>query len=93
MRPPTPGLFPKSVPPGGDTIRGQFVPGGTAVGMNLGALVLNKQIFGEDAHLFRPERFLEDDAAQCAERERTVELLVKPPPSSPRDSGRGHGRG
>ncbi|CAJ2501911.1 Uu.00g047640.m01.CDS01 [Anthostomella pinea] len=75
MRPPAPGLYPKSVPPEGDMIHGKFIPGGTAIGMNTAALVRSTELFGEDADLFRPERFLEADEATRAEMERNVELV------------------
>ncbi|RYP26778.1 hypothetical protein DL767_007910 [Monosporascus sp. MG133] len=75
MRPPAPGLYPKSVPPEGDVIHGKFIPGGTAIGMNTGALVRSTVLFGADADVFRPERFLEVDEAARAEMERNVELV------------------
>ena len=75
MRPPAPGLYPKSVPPEGDVIHGKFIPGGTAIGMNTGALVRSTALFGADADIFRPERFLEADEVARAEMERNVELV------------------
>ncbi|KAK0634141.1 cytochrome P450 [Immersiella caudata] len=64
----------KSVPAGGDTINGVFLPEGTAVGHNLFGLMMSPSIFGSDVEMFRPERFLEVDDAKRAEMERTVEL-------------------
>ena len=64
----------KSVPPGGDTVDGVFLPGGTAIGHNIYGLMMSQDIFGADAEIFRPERFLECDAAKRAELERTVEF-------------------
>ncbi|KAI0124017.1 pisatin demethylase [Xylariales sp. AK1849] len=75
MRPPAPGLYPKAVPPQGDVIHGHFIPGGTGIGMNTGALVRSKALFGLDADVFRPERFIEADTATCLEMERNVELV------------------
>lgn len=75
MRSPAPGLYPKSVPAGGDTLCGMFVPEGTAIGMNTSAMLASTTLFGEDANLFRPERFLEVDAAKRAEMQRNVELI------------------
>lgn len=75
MRPPAAGLYPKSVPPQGDTIAGQFVPGGTAIGMNTASLTRSRVHFGDDAELFRSERFEEADVAARAEMERLVELV------------------
>ncbi|KAI3397414.1 hypothetical protein diail_10745 [Diaporthe ilicicola] len=75
MRSPAPGLYPKVVPAGGDTICGKFVPAGTAIGMNTSAMLANTKLFGEDANVFRPERFLEVDEAKKAEMQRNVELV------------------
>jgi cytochrome P450 len=69
-----PGLLFKEVPPGGDTINGKFIPEGTAIGTNLPSYLRSKSIFGEDAALFRPERFLELEPAALAEMRRDVEL-------------------
>jgi cytochrome P450 len=65
----------KLVPDGGQTIHGMFIPGGTAIGMNMSSLLWSKELFGEDAHLFRPERFLEASDAQREEMKRNVELV------------------
>ncbi|KAI0449568.1 pisatin demethylase [Xylaria acuta] len=74
MRPPAPGLYPKSVPPEGDMIHGKFIPGGTAIGMNTASLFSSTTNFGDDAAIFRPERFTEADEQKRAEMERLVEL-------------------
>ncbi|OAQ66104.1 cytochrome P450 [Pochonia chlamydosporia 170] len=47
------------VPPGGATIAGQFIPGGTVVGCQIDAVHLDEDVFGNDASTFRPERWLE----------------------------------
>ncbi|KAI1445272.1 BcABA1, cytochrome P450 monooxygenase [Annulohypoxylon stygium] len=75
MRPPAPGLYPKSVPPEGDVIHGKFIPGGTAIGMNTSAVMRSTDLFGADADVFRPERFMEVDEVARAEMERNVELV------------------
>ncbi|KAK6863881.1 cytochrome P450 [Apiospora arundinis] len=75
MRAPAPGLYPKLVPAGGDWLHGQFIPAGTAVGMNAAALTRSKALFGDDADLFRPERFEEVDEAARGELERLTELV------------------
>ena len=74
MRPPAHGLFPKAVPPEGDHMHGMFIPGGTAIGMNTASLFASTTNFGDDAALFRPERFVEADEQKRAEMERLVEL-------------------
>ena len=65
----------KTVPAGGDTIHGVFLPEGTAVGHNLFGLMMSTDIFGSDAEIFRPERFLDCDSDAKAEMKRTVELV------------------
>ncbi|TGJ87668.1 hypothetical protein E0Z10_g1098 [Xylaria hypoxylon] len=75
IRPVATATFSKEVPPGGDVIQGHFVPGGTTVGPNLPSLMHSKVLFGEDAEIFRPERFLEADPATRTEMQRNVELV------------------
>jgi len=59
--PPAVGLMAKRVPPGGDTINGMYVPGGTRIGYGGFSVLRNKKIWGEDADVFRPERWLEGE--------------------------------
>ncbi|KAK8004078.1 Tyrosine-protein phosphatase non-receptor type 6 [Apiospora arundinis] len=49
------------VPPEGVEIEGQFFKGGTRVALNGWVLHRDRDIFGEDADVFRPERWLEDE--------------------------------
>ena len=67
----------KRVPPGGDTINGVFLPGGTAVGHNTLALTRNTAVWGRDADIFRPERFLEPecDEETRAHRFKSVDII------------------
>jgi cytochrome P450 len=51
----------KKVPPDGDTINGMYVPGGTRIGYGGFSILRNKKIWGEDADVFRPERWLEGE--------------------------------
>ncbi|KAI0120436.1 cytochrome P450 [Hypoxylon sp. NC0597] len=74
IRPVTTSQLSKVVPRGGDTINGKFIPEGTAIGMNLAPLLRSKAVFGEDADVFRPERFLEVDEKTCIEMQRHIEL-------------------
>ncbi len=48
-------------PPGGLTICDVFVPGGVDVGIYAPVLHRRKEVFGEDVHIFRPERWLEGE--------------------------------
>lgn len=75
MRPPATATFGKEVPKGGDTIHGYFIPGGTTVAPNVPSLMRSKTLFGEDADIFRPERFLEVSEEVRAEMQRNVELV------------------
>lgn len=59
MFPPFVGLASKQVPPEGDVVNGYFVPGGTQVGHNTFGVGRLKSFWGEDADVFRPERWLE----------------------------------
>lgn len=58
MWPPVGGLSYKLVPPGGDHLNGYFVPGGTNVGHNFYGVARSKSVWGEDADVFRPDRWL-----------------------------------
>ncbi|KAL3468474.1 cytochrome P450 [Aspergillus heterothallicus] len=60
--PPVVGLMQKVVPPGGDTLNGKFVPEGTQIGYSAWGVHRNPQVYGSDAGIFRPERWLEAEA-------------------------------
>ncbi|KAK4109835.1 cytochrome P450 [Canariomyces notabilis] len=49
------------VPPEGAELDGHFFPGGTAIACNGWVLHRDKEVFGQDADDFRPERWLEDE--------------------------------
>lgn len=51
----------REVPSGGVTIAGTFIPGGTIVGINSWVMHANKQVYGEDAQTFNPERWFESE--------------------------------
>lgn len=60
---PAPGLpMERIVPPQGAEIAGRFIPGGTIVGCSAWVYHRNKSIFGEDADVYRPERWLVDES-------------------------------
>ena len=59
-------LLERVTPTQGATIRGQFIPGGTVVGCNAWVLHQNKEVFGHDAEIYRPERWLESEGADSA---------------------------
>ena len=75
--PPITGLMPK-VCPTDDFINGQLVPAGTQVCWCAWRVFRNKDIFGEDAEMFRPERWLEADEHCLKMMESTAELAFSP---------------
>ena len=76
VHPPAASILTKVVPPGGDTLAdGTFIPGGTRIGISSWATQRNKATFGEDAEVFRPERWLEATGDHLQRMERTLEVL------------------
>lgn len=70
------GLILKDAPPEGDTLPdGTFIPGGTAIGQCSWGIHRNKAIYGEDAKLFRPERWFEAKGEQLARMEKTNQMI------------------
>lgn len=67
--------FPKKVPPGGDVVCGKKLPGGTDVHVNFQSLMRDREVFGDDVDIFRPERFIEADDETLARRRKVVDLL------------------
>lgn len=55
-------------------VHGKFVPEGTEIAVNYISMMQSTEIFGADAAIFRPERFLECDVATKAHMMKTVEL-------------------
>ncbi|UPX09407.1 uncharacterized protein EKO05_0000097 [Ascochyta rabiei] len=52
-------ILPRKVPEGGATLAGTFFPEGTDVGANAWVLHYSKDIYGDDAASYKPERWLE----------------------------------
>lgn len=75
MFPPVAGLMAKEVPEGGDTFKGVFLPGGTRIGYCAWGVVRHPEVWGEDAHEFRPERWIEASPEKLREMDGTVELV------------------
>ena len=73
--PPAVGLVSKDVPPGGDTFNGVFLPEGTKIGYCGLGLFRIKEIWGEDVHAFRPERWLDSSPEQIHNMETNMELI------------------
>jgi cytochrome P450 len=75
MFPPVTGIMFKEVPAGGDTVEGFYVPGGTGIGWSSFGLMRNKKVWGDDAKLFRPERWFEGSAEEIRKKEIDVEMV------------------
>lgn len=73
--PPLSQLRERVVPPGGDTLGPFHLPGGTFVGLNAWGVQLNKAVYGDDAELYRPERWLTDDAHKLQGMYQTHSLI------------------
>lgn len=73
--PPITGLMSKVVPLGGDTYRGMEIPAGTVIGYSAFGLSRNKEVWGEDADVFRPERWLEGTREEMRAKEAAVDLV------------------
>lgn len=77
--PPVTTLFPRDVPPGGDTVQvngeNVFLPGGVCIGYSAFAMHRKEEIYGSDAKVFRPERWLEADGEKLAVMIRTNDLV------------------
>lgn len=77
--PPVTNLFSRDVPPDGDEVpcNGEkiFLPGGVCIGQSSIAMHRSRDIFGDDAHVFRPERWFEADEEKLAVMTRTNDLM------------------
>lgn len=80
LHPPTAEPNPKVVPKEGDTVqidgRDVFLPGGTNVSYNVYAGQLDKEVFGEDADVYRPERWLNVANPKDLSRMQNVHNLI-----------------
>lgn len=73
--PPVVGLMAKEVPKGGDTFKGVFLPEGTRIGYCAWGIFRRKDVWGEDADEFRPERWLDATPEKYREMDGTLELI------------------
>lgn len=60
------------VPPSGLEVCGQHLPGGTVVGMNGWVVHRDRDVFGQDASSWRPERWLEGDEENIKKMEASL---------------------
>jgi len=65
----------KITPPEGDTHNGLHIPGGTRIGYNAFGLARNKDVWGEDAAVFRPERWFEGSSEEIRAKESALDLV------------------
>lgn len=70
--------LPREVPKGGREIAGQFINEGVTVGTNPYVIHRNKQIFGEDADEFNPERWFRPGNKEMDSHCQTVLLSTLP---------------
>lgn len=61
--------LPRRVPAGGMEVNGYHLPPGTTVGCNPVSLHRNVDVFGDDADVYRPERWLEKEEDESRRRE------------------------
>lgn len=74
---PAPGLpLERITPSQGVEIAGHFVPGGTIVGCSAWVIHRNKDIFGEDVEVFRPERWLVDESKPREKEESRIKEMA-----------------
>lgn len=70
------GLGTRNPPKGGMVLGGVFIPEGTEVGIAGHSMLHRKDVFGEDADMFRPERWLQgDDPGRLRAMEKAQELV------------------
>ncbi|EAQ82928.1 hypothetical protein CHGG_10746 [Chaetomium globosum CBS 148.51] len=72
IHPATGFILERLVPKGGATLHGVYLPENTVVGVNSWVLHRNKDVFGEDVHSFRPERWIDGDENRIKEMKRNL---------------------
>lgn len=72
LHPPLGTSMPRHVPAGGVELAGTFFPAGTKVGVNAAVVQYDRGVFGDDAEVFRPERWLVEEQEKLAQMERTM---------------------
>ncbi|KAK3347287.1 cytochrome P450 [Lasiosphaeria hispida] len=73
--PPVTGLMSKNVPEGGDSFNGSLIPEGTKIGYSAFGLSRNRAVWGNDADVFRPERWLRATPDKLREQEAALDLV------------------
>ncbi|KAJ9648169.1 hypothetical protein H2199_001947 [Coniosporium tulheliwenetii] len=75
IHPPVTALATKTVAKSGDILRGQFIPGGTNIVYAAWDSYKDAEVFGEDADIFRPERWLEATGDRLSRMQQTLDLV------------------
>lgn len=75
VHPPFGGLIMKEVGAEGDMFDGKFLPAGTRIGHSTWAVTHDTSVFGADADVFRPERWLEADEKTRTAMRKQTELI------------------
>ncbi|KAK8929521.1 hypothetical protein H634G_03911 [Metarhizium anisopliae BRIP 53293] len=82
VHPPVTNIFSRDVPAAGDMVTISscdgtkiFLPGGVSIGYSAYAMHHDKEIYGDDADAFRPERWFEADEAKLHVMTATNELI------------------
>jgi cytochrome P450 len=81
VHPPVVNLFSRITPPSGDTVTiantTHQIPGNTLIGYSAWSMHRNNRVlYGSDAPVFRPERWLDvDDAARLAQMTKTNDMI------------------
>ena len=73
--PPPAGLFSKEVPKAGDTVHGYYLPPGTEIGQSMYGIGRLPSLWGSDAEIFRPERWLEASPEKLQEMQTASDLV------------------
>lgn len=63
------------VPEGGLTVNGHYLPKGTIVGMNPWVIAANRDVYGQDAAVFKPERWLQGEDETKEEYEARLQRM------------------
>lgn len=76
MHPPVGNILERVVPASGLPLRdGRVIAPGTIVGMNQWVVSRNKEVYGDDADVFRPERWLRGDDETAAAYEARLKMM------------------
>jgi len=67
--------LPKEVPAGGVTLKDLYIPEKTNIGWSVFGMMRNEKVWGPDAWVFRPERWLEGTPEEIRDKELNVEMV------------------